>query len=70
MLEVVCFHSKLGTHIQKMDYKSIPFACFYYLETGHEENQCLKVKKDKKKFPSSSQQRDKLIWKKKDVKVG
>ena len=61
MPEVVCFHSKLGTHIQKMDYESVPFACFHSLKTRHKVNQCLKVKKENKKFPSSSHQRDKLI---------
>ena len=43
MPEVVSFHSKLGTHIQQLDYKSIPFACFHFLKSRHKVNQCLKV---------------------------
>ena len=54
MSKVVCFHSKLGTHTQKLDYESIPFACFHCLKFGHKENQCPKVKDEKKRIPMVS----------------
>lgn len=37
MPEGVCFESKLGTHIHKMDYESIPFGCFHCFKTGHKD---------------------------------
>ena len=62
MLEVVCFQSKLGTHIQQMDYESVPFGCFHYLNTVHKAFQFLKAKMVKKKIPSSSSHiRDKKV---------
>ena len=70
MPEVVCFQSKLSTHIQQLDYESVPFACFHYLNTGNKDFQCPKVKMDQKKIPSSSLNRDKKIWKKKNIILG
>ena len=71
MLKVVWFQSKLGTHIQQLDYESVPFGCFHLLKTGHKDFQCLKAKMEKKKFLSSSSlNRDKKVWKKKTTNLG
>ena len=69
MPKVVCFQSKLGTHIQQMDYESVPFGCFHCLKIGHKAFQCPKEKSaQKKKNPSSSSQtRVKKVWKKKST---
>ena len=69
--EVVCFQSKLGTHIQQLDFESVPFGCFHCFKTGHKAFQCPKAKNAKKKNPpSSSLKRVKKVWKKKPTKQG
>ena len=45
MPETMAFHSKLGVHIQKMIYETVPFAFFLYLKAGHKASQCPKVDK-------------------------
>ena len=71
MPKVMCFHSKIGTHIQQLDYESVPFGCFHCLKTRHKAFQCPKAKMAKKKFLSSSSlNRDKKVWKNKTTNLG
>ena len=45
MPETMAFHSKLGVHIQKLIYETIPFAFFLFLKVGHKAHQCPRVEK-------------------------
>ena len=70
MLEVVCFHSKPGMHIQKMDYESVPFTCIHCLKLGHKVNHFPKVKDKKTRKSSISKTRkEKKIWKKRKLRM-
>lgn len=53
MLEVVSFHLKLGKHVQKLIYESVPFAYFFYKKVGHQAKKCPKALEEKAKRKES-----------------
>ena len=38
MPDTLAFHSKLGVHVQKLIYETVPFSCFLFLKAGHNAN--------------------------------
>jgi hypothetical protein len=47
--DIVSLHSKLGIHVQKIIYESIPFACFLCKKAGHTAKKCPSVQEAKNK---------------------
>jgi hypothetical protein len=45
--ETVSLHSKLGIHVQKIIYESIPFTCFLCKKAGHTAKKCPTVQEAK-----------------------
>lgn len=37
MLQLIKFKSRLGRRVQKIEYESVPFACFHYKKVGHKD---------------------------------
>lgn len=61
MPQVIEFQSHLGSRIQKIDYESVPFACFHCKKVGHKANLCPLFKGKGKEGKARPQMGKKLL---------